>query len=535
MNNVKTIKAHYPEGTRIRLNFMDDIQAPPVGTFGTVRGVDSLGDILVDWDNGSKLKLIVGEDDFSVVKNEALSADKKKRLANFIDKADDEEEVKTYMNGLLNEDAPKRYSDVYTEEERAKGWWYFSKRPIVVGMIPTDLHVLDEYEDNTGYYVLLDGILNTSELNEYEFKEKSPQIEESKSTKEKKTLTESNEADKIIGSISHVTDINNIKLIKIDDDFESTTFAADIVCDLTDMSVNSISIPDKNTVNVHLDECTLCDVGDNYDFFSSASGEDDIKEDEFLAFFNDRNDIVFELHGWDGTLATKEYPAEDLAYHMHRPTKGAYELLGDIIIDSAYVTDSNIVSDIENDIEEVNNLEESHKRQLEEDAESDWLNPPEYPEEFVEPEGTVYDEFELFNLDIPVKAIDDEWWESDTYVQRELFNGSTQSLSEFWKDIENSKETYYIGTSQIGDSEPEDVYAKLNSEIEEIYYNIIDAIQDKLDMISRGETTGHISGTISFDTVVTVDDFATNSDVVTWMDSDTRVTLRNSNLHLQLA
>ncbi len=32
---------------------MDDIQAPPVGTKGTVRGVDDIGSIMVSWDNGS--------------------------------------------------------------------------------------------------------------------------------------------------------------------------------------------------------------------------------------------------------------------------------------------------------------------------------------------------------------------------------------------------------------------------------------------------------------------------------------------------
>ncbi len=41
---------------------MDDVQAPPVGTHGTVTGVDDLGTIMVDWDNGSKLGIALGED-----------------------------------------------------------------------------------------------------------------------------------------------------------------------------------------------------------------------------------------------------------------------------------------------------------------------------------------------------------------------------------------------------------------------------------------------------------------------------------------
>lgn len=57
MNNgvtVKMIKAAYMPGMRIRLISMDDIQAPPQGTKGTVCGVDDIGSILVTWDNGSR-------------------------------------------------------------------------------------------------------------------------------------------------------------------------------------------------------------------------------------------------------------------------------------------------------------------------------------------------------------------------------------------------------------------------------------------------------------------------------------------------
>jgi len=41
---------------------MDDVQAPPVGTKGTVRGVDDIGSIMVAWDNGSGLSVAYGED-----------------------------------------------------------------------------------------------------------------------------------------------------------------------------------------------------------------------------------------------------------------------------------------------------------------------------------------------------------------------------------------------------------------------------------------------------------------------------------------
>ena len=41
---------------------MDDAQAPPVGTRGTVIGVDDTGSIMVAWDNGSGLNVIYGVD-----------------------------------------------------------------------------------------------------------------------------------------------------------------------------------------------------------------------------------------------------------------------------------------------------------------------------------------------------------------------------------------------------------------------------------------------------------------------------------------
>lgn len=52
----------YPNGTRIELLRMNDPQAPPIGTKGTVYGIDDYGSILVNWDNGSKLNAIYGED-----------------------------------------------------------------------------------------------------------------------------------------------------------------------------------------------------------------------------------------------------------------------------------------------------------------------------------------------------------------------------------------------------------------------------------------------------------------------------------------
>ena len=59
---VECIRKEYPTGTRVELVQMDDAQAPPIGTKGTVAGVDDTASIMVDWDNGSGLHVVYGED-----------------------------------------------------------------------------------------------------------------------------------------------------------------------------------------------------------------------------------------------------------------------------------------------------------------------------------------------------------------------------------------------------------------------------------------------------------------------------------------
>ena len=59
---VEALRKQYPTGTRVELTEMDDAQAPPLGTRGTVFGVDDTGSIMVHWDNGSSLHVIYGID-----------------------------------------------------------------------------------------------------------------------------------------------------------------------------------------------------------------------------------------------------------------------------------------------------------------------------------------------------------------------------------------------------------------------------------------------------------------------------------------
>lgn len=72
---------------------------------------------------------------------------------------------------------PVRYSDEIPYEKRR--FWYFTTHGTGPGTIPKDLCVLEtrdgQNEKGTwGVFICLDGILNTSELHEYDIKELKP-------------------------------------------------------------------------------------------------------------------------------------------------------------------------------------------------------------------------------------------------------------------------------------------------------------------------------------------------------------------------
>ena len=61
-HTVDAVRRAYPPGIRIELVQMDDVHAPPVGTQGTVRGIDDTASLLVDWDTNSSLNVVYGVD-----------------------------------------------------------------------------------------------------------------------------------------------------------------------------------------------------------------------------------------------------------------------------------------------------------------------------------------------------------------------------------------------------------------------------------------------------------------------------------------
>lgn len=73
-NRTEHLKKEYPPGTRIVLNSMgDDPRQIESGTRGTVAVVDDIGTVHCEFDNGRRLGLIEGEDDFRALTEQELN------------------------------------------------------------------------------------------------------------------------------------------------------------------------------------------------------------------------------------------------------------------------------------------------------------------------------------------------------------------------------------------------------------------------------------------------------------------------------
>ncbi|MGE5417487.1 MAG: DUF4314 domain-containing protein [Acidobacteriota bacterium] len=65
---LKALRSYYPPGTRVELVRMEDpyTRLKP-GDRGTVTVIDDTGTVFVDWDSGSKLGVVSGEDEIKKI------------------------------------------------------------------------------------------------------------------------------------------------------------------------------------------------------------------------------------------------------------------------------------------------------------------------------------------------------------------------------------------------------------------------------------------------------------------------------------
>lgn len=78
---LKELRETYKKGMTIQLDYMDDPQAPEIGTKGKIDYVDDAGTVHVSWENGGSLGLIPSEGDcFHIVAEEENSNTEQKNL-----------------------------------------------------------------------------------------------------------------------------------------------------------------------------------------------------------------------------------------------------------------------------------------------------------------------------------------------------------------------------------------------------------------------------------------------------------------------
>ena len=100
---IESLKKQFPVGSRVELIKMDDKQALPIGTRGTVKGVDDIGSIMVAWDNGSSLNVIYGEDECKILDVVKTICYGKERLW---DKK--EEAIEFFIDCMLNSEGSEK-------------------------------------------------------------------------------------------------------------------------------------------------------------------------------------------------------------------------------------------------------------------------------------------------------------------------------------------------------------------------------------------------------------------------------------------
>lgn len=106
------IRKEYPVGTIIEIVSMDDPQSVPFGTLGEVTGCDDLGDLLVRWQTGSSLKVILDVDQIRKVNGVVTVCYGKRQIWRSRKEAAD-----YFIEGIAATDGSEcaRYTKVYAE------------------------------------------------------------------------------------------------------------------------------------------------------------------------------------------------------------------------------------------------------------------------------------------------------------------------------------------------------------------------------------------------------------------------------------
>ena len=109
---LEKLRRDYPAGTRVVLKKMDDPYPIPVGTKGTIRYIDDIGDAHVNWDNGRSLALVIGVDEFEILDSVTVTCYGETKVWD-----SRKEAVDFYLSSILNSEGSEnqRYTKIYID------------------------------------------------------------------------------------------------------------------------------------------------------------------------------------------------------------------------------------------------------------------------------------------------------------------------------------------------------------------------------------------------------------------------------------
>ena len=115
------IKSHYPVGSRIELiSLCNYEEGMPVGLRGTVVGIDDCPSLLMEWDNGRTLSILIGEDNFRKLTLQELDKEK-------VEKSKSYRFFKAYEDNIENNIISKMDSDKYMNALKENDALYLSE------------------------------------------------------------------------------------------------------------------------------------------------------------------------------------------------------------------------------------------------------------------------------------------------------------------------------------------------------------------------------------------------------------------------